>query len=88
MEKPAELKVTGNFELSWVASSDAVSYKVYRAVNSQANYDLIAEDVAGTTYSYDPTDLKAGDQVIIRITAVNADGVESNGIRAITWVEE
>lgn len=88
VEKPAELKVTGNFELSWVASSDAVSYKVYRAVNSQSTYDLIAENVTGTTYSYNPTDLKASDQVTIRITAVNADGVESDGIRAITWVEE
>ena len=63
------------------------SYKVYRAVNDQATYDLIAENVTGTTYSYNPTDLKAGDQLILRITAVNADGVESDGIRTITWVE-
>ena len=88
VEKPAELKVTGNFELSWVASSDAVSYKVYRAVNSQSTYDLVAENVTGTTYSYNPTDLKVGDQVGLRITAVNADGVESDGIRIITWFEE
>ena len=88
VEKPAELAVTDNFQLSWVASPDAVSYKVYRAVNSQATYDLIAENVTGTTYSYNPTDLKAGDQVTIRITAVNADGVESDGIRVITWFEE
>ena len=88
VEKPADLKIANGFNLTWKASSDAVSYKVYRAVNSQATYDLIAEDVTGTTYSYNPTDLNSGDQVTIRITAVNADGVESDGIRAITWVEE
>ena len=88
VEKPAELAVTDNFDLSWVASPDAVSYKVYRAVNSQATYDLIAENVTGTTYSYNPTDLNAGDQVTIRVTAVNANGVESDGIRTITWVKE
>ena len=88
VEKPAELTITDGFNLSWEASKDAVSYKVYRSVNSQATYDLIAENVTGTTYSYNPTDLKAGDQVILRVTAVNAEGVESDGIRVITWVEE
>ena len=87
METPADLTITNGFNLSWKASADAVTYKVYRAVNDQATYELIAEDVTGTTYSYNPTDLNSGDQVTIRITAVNADGVESDGIRAITWVE-
>ena len=87
VETPADLTITDGFNLSWKASKDAVSYKVYRAVNSQATYDLIAENVTGTTYSYNPTDLNAGDQVTIRITAVNADGVESDGIRTITWLE-
>ena len=40
-----------------------------------------------TTYTYEPTDLKEGDQLILRVTAVNADGVESDGIRTITWIE-
>ena len=87
VETPADLTITNGFNLSWKASADAVTYKVYRAVNDQATYELIAEDVTGTTYSYNPTDLNSGDQVTIRITAVNADGVESDGIRAITWVE-
>jgi hypothetical protein len=43
--------------------------------------------VTETTYTYAPTDLKAGDQLILRVTAVNADGVESEGARKITWVE-
>ena len=88
VEVPADLTITDGFHLAWKASPDAVSYKVYRAVNDQATYDLIGENVTDTTYSYNPSNLKSGDQVTIRITAVNADGVESDGIRVITWVEE
>ena len=87
VETPADLTITGSYNLSWEASKDAVSYNVYRAVNSQATYELVAENVTGTTYSYKPTDLAEGDQVIMRVTAVNADGLESEGIRAITWIE-
>jgi alpha-L-fucosidase 2 len=86
VEAPADVTIA-NGVISWKASPDAVSYKVYRAVNDQATYELIAENVTGTTYSYNPTDLKTDDQLIIRVTAVNADGVESDGVRAITWVE-
>ncbi|MBQ8358324.1 MAG: hypothetical protein IJX37_00215, partial [Oscillospiraceae bacterium] len=85
VEAPADLTVTGQFQLTWKASPDAVSYKVYRAVNDQATYELVAENVTDTTYSYVPTDLKSGDQLILRVTAVNADGIESEGVRVITW---
>jgi alpha-L-fucosidase 2 len=88
VQPPANLTVTEDLQLSWTASPDAVSYKVYRAVNDQATYELIAENVTETTYSYNATDLKAGDQLILRVTAVNTDGVESEGARTITWVEE
>jgi len=85
---PVNLTVTDGVNLSWTASSDAVSYKVYRAVNDQATYELIAENVTETAYSYDPADLKEGDQLILRVTAVNADGIESAGTRMITWIEK
>ena len=49
--------------------------------------ELVAENVTETAYAYEPTGLQKGDQVILRVTAVNADGVESNGIRVITWLE-
>ena len=87
VEAPADLTYTDGTKLSWEASADAVSYKVYRAVNDQATYELIAENVTETSYTYAPTDLKAGDQLILRVTAVNADGVESKGIRTICWME-
>ena len=83
VEDAADLTVTGGYKLSWKASPDAVSYNVYRAVNDQATYELVAQNVTETTYAYTPTDLKYGDQLILRVTAVNADGVESSGIRAI-----
>lgn len=54
-----------------------MSYKVYRAVNDQATYALIAENVTETAYSYDLTDLAAGDQLVLRVTAVNVDGKEN-----------
>ena len=82
---PADLAATENYELTWKASPDAVSYRVYRAVNDQATYELVADNVTGTIYDYNPTDLQIGDQVILRVTAVNADGVESDGIRTVTW---
>ena len=85
VEAPADLTVLAGTRLSWKASSDAVSYRVYRAVNDQATYELVAENVTGTTFTYNPTDLKKDDQLILRVTAVNAEGVESEGVRAITW---
>lgn len=87
VEAPADLTVEDSTRLSWKASPDAVSYNVYRAVNDQATYELVAENVTGTTYCYVPTDLKEGDQLILRVTAENADGVESDGVRTITWIE-
>jgi len=87
VETPAELTVTEDFVLSWEASADAVSYRVYRAVNSQAAYELVAEAVTDTVYTCDPTGLQAGNQLTLLVTAVNADGVESDGVRVITWVE-
>ena len=83
----ANLTITDGCNLSWTASADAVSYKIYRAVNDQATYELVAENVTETVYTYTPTDLKAGDQLILRVTAVNADGVESDGTRTITWID-
>ena len=87
VEAPADLTITGTAQLTWKESRDAVGYNVYRAVNDQAAYELVAENVTGTAYTYDPTDLKSGDQLILRITAVNKDGVESDGARAITWIQ-
>ena len=85
VDPPSALVLTNGTNMSWKASPHAATYNIYRAVNSQATYELVAEGVTGTSYAYVPTDLKAGDQLILRVTAVNADGVESTGIRELTW---
>ena len=85
VDAPSALTLTDGSKLSWTASPHAATYNIYRAVNSQASYELVAEGVTGTSYIYVPTDLKVGDQLILRVTAVNADGVESTGVRVITW---
>ena len=83
----ANVTVTEDLTLTWKASPDAISYNVYRAANDLPTYELVADKVSETTYSYKPVDLKAGDQLILRVTAVNKDGVESDGVRTITWIE-
>ena len=85
VEAPADLVYGADCKLTWKASSDAATYNVYRAVNSDASYTLVAEGVTGTSYTYIPTDLKTDDQLILRGTAVNEDGVESDGVRIVTW---
>jgi len=83
VEAPADLTLSGSFDLSWEPSSDAVSYRVYRAINSQATYELVAENITDTAYAYRPTDLNEGDQITLRVTAVDKNGVESAGITAL-----
>lgn len=78
----AESKDQG-MELSWSGSADAVSYRVYQAVNDAPDYTLTADDVKETSYLYpaeDMTEIKAEDRVTMRVTAVSADGRESEGV--------
>ena len=87
VQAPADLTVSEDLKLTWTASPDAVSYKVYRTVNDQATYELVADNVTETSYHYQPTELQTGDQLILRITAVNAAGIESDGARVVTWIK-
>jgi len=84
VDAPSALTLTDGTKLTWKASPHAATYNVYRAVNSQPAYELVAEGITGTSYIYVPTDLKVGDQLILRVTAVNEDGVESTGVRVLT----
>ncbi|MCO8124251.1 glycoside hydrolase family 95 protein, partial [Stieleria sp. TO1_6] len=65
-------------ELSWTASSDAASYKLYRAVGNAPNYELIASEIADTHFVYKACDLTQVDQMTFKVTAVRADGRESD----------
>lgn len=68
--------------LTWGESGDAVSYRVYEAVNDAPDYTLVAEDIKDTEYLYESADMaemKAEDRVTMRVTAVDANGRESKG---------
>ena len=80
---PKTLSVTATgsaMKLTWTASSDAVSYNVYRAVNDAATYEQVATGVTGTTYNYTANDITGADRVTMRVTAVGASGRESVGV--------
>ena len=80
---PSNLKidrdvVSDQIELSWTGSANAASYKLYRAVGNAPDYELVASDVEGTDFIYKAPDLKLFDQMTIKVTAVRADGRESD----------
>ncbi|WP_222708619.1 cohesin domain-containing protein [Paenibacillus sp. N3.4] len=81
------LKIQNNsadaLTLNWTASKDALSYNVYRAVESAPDYELIASNVQGTSFTYQSADLKKVDQCTFRVTAVAANGRESDGITTL-----
>lgn len=87
VEAPSELKLdfhsAKKLTLNWKASKDAVSYNVYRAVESSPDYELIASNVQGTSYTYESADLEKADQCTFRVTVVAANGRESDGARAL-----
>ena len=67
--------------LNWDASADAVSYNVYYAVESDPVYTLATTVTAtNATLSVPPK------QIAFRVTAVGANGRESNGITTISNV--
>ena len=80
---PSNLKIekegAGNqIELSWTGSADAASYNLYRAVGSAPDYELIASEVKGTGFVFKASDLKQIEQMTLKVTAVRADGRESD----------
>ena len=79
---PSKLKIVkdvkNQVELSWTASADAASYNLYRAVSNAPDYELIASDIKDTDFVYEAPDLKQVDQMTFKVTALRADGRESN----------
>ena len=70
--------VENQIELSWIGSADASSYKLYRAVGNAPDYELVASNVVETSFVYKASDLNQFDQITLKVTAVRADGRESN----------
>ncbi|MCM2373949.1 glycoside hydrolase family 95 protein [Aporhodopirellula aestuarii] len=79
---PSNLKIDkggrSQIELSWTGSADAVSYNLYRAVGNAPDYEPIASDIEGTQFIYQAPDLTQIDQMTLKVTAVRADGRESD----------
>ena len=83
---PKELTLTADtgdrMTLEWTAVEGASGYNVYRAVNDAPDYELVAEGVTGTGYTYEYTDIQGKDRVTLRVTAVAPDGTESKSALA------
>lgn len=66
-------------KLSWTGSADATSYNLYRAAGNASDYELISSKVAITEFLYSFNDQKQAPQMAFKVTAVRADGRESDG---------
>ena len=78
---PSNATIADGTKLNWKPSPDATSYRIYQAVDSQPSYELVAENITDCSYVYDPKDIPDSSRITIRIVAVNADGIESQGVR-------
>jgi hypothetical protein len=80
-KKPDGLEITdkdGGALISWQASEGAVSYSVYRAVESESEYTLVASKITANELLVD----KIGKQVTYAVTAVSDSGRESRRAHA------
>lgn len=73
-------------KLSWAGSADATSYNLYRAVGNAPAYELIASSIAGTEFTYKAIDLQQVEQITFKVTAVDAEGRESDGGAIVIWL--
>ena len=67
--------------LSWSSVTDSVYYNVYRAVNSDTNYDFIKQVAVN---SYTDTAVSIGNVYSYQVTALNAVGLESAASSPVT----
>ena len=79
-DAPAALNYTrvgfGEFKLNWSKSENAVKYNVYVAVDNAPDYTLVATTTA-TGAKYQPTSENENTRTTFAVTAINADGTES-----------
>lgn len=72
-----------NVSLAWGGAGGAASYRVYRALESSPDYELISADVTDTAYTYQIPEEDRGKQATYRVTAVGTNGRESVGVTSI-----
>jgi hypothetical protein len=66
--------------LSWDASPDATTYRIYKHMGNSPAYKLIQPGVRTNSFQTVIPDLEKNDHCIFRITAVDKTGRESEGI--------
>lgn len=71
----------GEIELSWEAVDGAVGYRLYTAIESQPDYTLVG-NTSETSAVYIPKQANINARMTFKVVAVNADGVEGNGVIA------
>eukprot|EP00741_Cyanophora_paradoxa_P002111 tig00000551_g2047.t1 len=69
---------TYGFQLNWVAVTNAVKYKVYRATSINGPWDLVAT-VNAPTVTYTDSPFSLGAQRLYRVAAVREQGSSSTG---------
>ena len=73
-------------KLSWTGDAATMSYNLYRAVGNAPDYELVASSIAGTKFVYKAAGIKEIDQMTLKVTAVGADGRESDGGATVVWL--
>lgn len=82
---PSSLKIvkqSGNegVTLSWDSSPDAATYRVYKHVDNSPDYKLIRSGIKTNSIENLIPDLKKNNHCIFRVTAVDKNGKESEGV--------
>jgi fibronectin type 3 domain-containing protein len=82
---PSNLKInnlpgSGKITLSWDASPDAGTYRVYKYVTNSPDYKLIQSGVKTNSFESLIPEKKKNDRWIFRVTAVDKTGRESTDV--------
>ena len=70
----------GKITLSWDASPDAATYRVYKHVGNSPDYQLIQSGVKTNSFECLIPEKGKNDHCIFRVTAVDKSGRESEGV--------
>ena len=79
-EGTVQLLSNNQIVLCWKETPGISSYRIYRTVGNQPDYQLIASEVETTSYTYTPTHPNNYEYITFKIVAINKEGKESKGL--------